>query len=308
MRIADYCDWVAIEKLSELCPDGDMVDVQTDGLGRSLKESVKSVLKKTYKTISKPIKSAARAHRKFQKRVFQKVAPERLQKYVSRLGKKGRGWLVKAGPFASLAANLLNFLIPGLGVAVSLAISAVVTAVKISDANKMKRHMKKAEKQAEKDVQAEVAEADKKAEEALNAAYDKGAELFVEDYGMTKEKFMALPMEEKSRFFNVVIYDQHTENMVNTGVTRDAFKKMPLAEQMEALANMAQALPGSPGTFDAEKIAKEAPPEGEAPADPSMAPTFAPTAFRDEVNPWIWVAAGVAVFGGAYFVYRKVKG
>lgn len=300
MRIADYCDWVAIEKLSELCPDGDMVDARADGLGISFK-SIKEKVKKTFKRHIAPIKKVVRAHRKFQKRVFQKVAPERLQKYVSRLGKKSRGWIVKAAPFVSIAAQLLNFIIPGLGVAVSLAVSAVATSIKISDANKAKRHMKKAEIKAEKEVQAEVAAADKKAEEALVAAYDKGAEFFKEEYDMTKEKFVALPLEGKSKFLNIVIYDQHAENMVNTGVTREAFQKMDLAQQSEALANMAQSLPNSPGKFDAEKIASETPE-----ALPGQ-PTYAPTTIGGEVNPWIWVAAGIVAAGGGYLLYRSLK-
>lgn len=168
-------------------------------------------------------------------------------------------WFMKAAPYLAIAAQLLNFVVPGLGVLVGFAISASSTALALSEAKKAKKAMAKAEAAADKEIAADQASADAEANKALDEAYSKAGLYFTTTYGMTDIKWAALSVEGKNKFLNVVIYDQHAKAMQAMGITRDAFQAMSVGEEQEALSKMAQQLPE----------AKAAQAAGQVPAPPT---------------------------------------
>lgn len=171
------------------------------------------------------------------------------KKVVRGVVKKVKRHFPKIAPFLSIAAQVLNLIVPGLGVAVSLAITAGNAALAVTQAKKAAKAAKKAETQAE--IQAE-AELTREAEESTLAAYEKGREHFEKEYGMTREKFTALPVEGRLKFFNLVLYDKNSERMRLMGVERSAFEKMSLDEQNQEISRMAAYLPGAPAPGEPE--------------------------------------------------------
>lgn len=324
MRVREHYDWLAIEAVEQIAPE-DILHTG-NGLGFSLRKTVKRVGTKIKEHAKRHItvaKTAVRAVRKTERRVWKKVAPKRLHEFTSRLGKKLRKHFPTYAPWLAIAAQALNFVIPGLGVAVSFAISATSTAMKLHAAKKAEIAMKKAEEQAEREVQAELDEANKKAEEAMMSAYDKGAPYFTEAYGMTRENFQALPMEGRLKFFNIVLYDQHADLMEKI-VPRDAFQKMTLEQQSNALAFMSQELEGAPTNYvppyespvepqpslairpEGVPFPEEAPlPEEEGEVSPPR-PTLAPTAVH-EASSWPLYLAGGILLVGAFFLVKAFK-
>lgn len=152
-------------------------------------------------------------------------------------------WFMKAAPYLSIAAQLLNFVVPGLGVLVGLAISASSMALSLVEAKKAKQAMAKAEDAANKEIAADQVAADAEANKALDAAYVKAGLYFTTTYGMTDVKWAALPVEGKNKFLNVVIWDQHAKAMQDMGSTRDTFQALSVGEQQELLSKMAEKLP-----------------------------------------------------------------
>lgn len=255
-------------------------------IGKKLKEAVRSVIK--------GVKNVVTLHRKVVRRVFKKVAPKRVQEFTSRLGKKAKRVFLKYAPWIAIAAQALNFLIPGLGILVGLAINAAAMAIQVHDARRAKKKVEKAQEAADIEASKAEKEADEKANVALMAAYDGGEKLFVDQYDMTRVKYQALSVEEKTRFLDAVIYDQHADLMEQLGVKRDDFQKMPIANQQQALAMMSQELESAPGTFTPEYE------EDALPGSPS-AKTISPFSSGDgNITPWI-VGGAVVVMAAFLF-------
>jgi len=242
MRISDACDSVAIDQiegnpllLSELSHE------ELGELGKSLWKKVRKAINpirmaKQYDPLTKAAIKYDPAARYLNKRVFTKQ------------------WFMKNSLYLSIAAQLLNFIVPGLGVLVSLAISASSLALSIVEGKKAKALAAKAEKASDAETAVAEADADRDANKALDEAYSKGGLYFTTAYGMTSDKWAALSVEGKNKFLNIVIFDQHATDMQKQGVGRDAFQAMSVGEQQEALSKMAQSLPGSPApTQDTSK-------------------------------------------------------
>jgi hypothetical protein len=234
MRVSDTYDAVAIDQLegldlylSKLTPE-EMAD-----LGFSFKSIVRKV-EDTFKKVHAPILNTrvGKAIRRIQADVVAHVRKVFTKK-----------WFMKAAPYLAIAAQILNFVVPGLGVLVSLAITASSTALSMVEAKKAQKAVAKAEAAANKEVAADQAAADVEANKALDDAYSKAGLYFTTTYGMTDIKWAALPVEGKNKFLNIVIYDQHAKAMQDMGVTRDAFQEMGVGEQQEALSKMAEKLP-----------------------------------------------------------------
>jgi len=167
-----------------------------------------------------------------------------LRKTVKKVGKKAKKGLVKAAPVLAIAAQALNFVVPGLGIAVGLALTTGVAALKAKDA---KKEMAKQEKAASQEEAAAVAaqevELSQQANQQMDAAYLKGEPFFAQRYGMTREKFTALPLEQKTKFLQGVIYDQQSGQLQTMGVSREKFLSLPVEEQNRVLAAVVQPFP-----------------------------------------------------------------
>lgn len=177
------------------------------GLGAS---GFKKALTKVRKVATAPFK----LHRKLTRKIFKKIAPKSFQGFVSRFGVKGKAAFIKAAPWIAIAAQILNF-IPGLGIAVSLAITAAATAIQLTAAGVEKAGAKKVMKKAEAAEDAEIRKLDEeikvernKADDAAVEAYDKGEEYFNANYGMDREAFKSLSMEDKAAFLTEAVVDK----------------------------------------------------------------------------------------------------
>ena len=240
MRISDICDSVAIDQIEGnplLLSDLSQEELGELGeLGKSLWKKVRKAsnpfrMAKEYDPLTKAAIKYDPAARYLNKRVFTKK------------------WFLANAKYLSLAAQVLNFIVPGLGVLVSFAISASALALSLVEAKKAKAMAAKAEKASDAEIAAAQVDADKDANKALDEAYVKGGLYFTTAYGMTNDNWSALSVEGKNKFLNVVLYDQHAPAMQKMGVTREAFQAMSAGEEQEALAKMAQNLPGSPGPY-----------------------------------------------------------
>jgi type II secretory pathway pseudopilin PulG len=239
MRISDVYDSVAIDQLEELHGYSGSVDLGMGDLGKSLFRKLAKYsplrLAKKYDPLTKALIKYDPATRYLTKRVFTKK------------------WFMKNSLYLSLAAQLLNFIVPGLGVLVALAISISSAALALSEAKKAKAMARKVETASDQASAADQAAADADANKALDAAYVKAGLYFTTTYGMTNDKWAALSVEGKNKFLNLVLFDQHASEIQKQNVTRDQFQAMSVGDEQGVLSKMAQNLPGSPGPF------KEAP-------------------------------------------------
>lgn len=164
---------------------------------------------------------------------------KRVAKKVKKAGrpvmKAVRKKFVKVAPVLAAASQLLNLVVPGLGVAVGVAISAGAAAMKIRQERKEEARLKKLSKEEEAAAAAEVAAAEKEAHESLDAAYAQGEGYFTERYGMSREKWSALSVEEKTRFLNGAVYDANRERLQAAGIARDQFTALSKEEQERIL-------------------------------------------------------------------------
>jgi hypothetical protein len=243
-----------------------------------------------------PLMSKVYAH---QKRVMKQFRKKVLPK------------LIKAAPWLAIAAEALNFVVPGLGVAIAMAITIAAAAYKLAEAKKAKAKIKKLTKDEEAKANVEIAQSDASADKATMDAYDKGAAYFQKSYNISRADFQSRPLDERIRLLNVAIYDQHTPAMVKMGVTRDAFAKMAVGDQADALAKMANALPGAPGKYVTPVIPPEEqePDMPEAPGSPVLLAEEDQDFDQEEISAIQWaltiggLAIGVALT--AYLIARK---
>jgi len=173
----------------------------------SLKGDLGISLRKTVKKVGKTAKGVVKKVGKGLKRVGKKIT------------KAAKKTLMKYGSVIALASQLLNFVVPGLGVAVSLAITAGSAAL---NARASVQASKKAGKAAEQEAAAAEADAKQKEDEAEKSAMDaylKGEEFFVREYDMTRERFEKLSLEEKLEFLAAVTadYDAHVAKLMEQG-------------------------------------------------------------------------------------------
>lgn len=170
--------------------------------------------------------------RKTIKRIGKKV-----QKTTKKVGAKAQKGFVKAAPVLAVAAQGLNFLIPGLGVAVGLAVSTGAAALKARQDKKAFEKEEKAEaKVAAAQAAAQEAELTKQTDAQAIDAFTKGEAYFTQTYGITKEQFLALPTSEKLKFMQGTVYDQVAPDLMAAGITREKFLSMPVDEQNRILA------------------------------------------------------------------------
>jgi phosphate/sulfate permease len=227
---------------------------QMGDLGFSFRKAFKKISAPFVKLIKMdPLMSRVYAH---QKRVMKKFRKKVLPK------------LIKAAPWLAIAAEALNFIVPGLGVAVALAITFAASAYKLDQAKKAKAKIKKLTKEEEAKADAEINQAESEADKATMSAYDKGADYFQKSYKITRADFQSRPIDERIRLLHIAIYDQHAPTMIKMGVTRDAFVKMTVDDQADALAKMANSIPAAaavPGKYVTPVVP---PPEPEMPEAP----------------------------------------
>lgn len=201
-----------------------------DGLGLNIGKSLKRIVKKPLEIHKKVAKGVGQ----FVKRQWKKDIA-RTKKFVGKYGK----WI-------ALAAQVLNF-IPGLGIAVGLAIAAAAAAIaaasQVINVKAAAAASKKAEDQANAEATAQTAKAAQdEATARMDEAYLKGQQYFTENYKMTPDKWQAMKYEEKSKFLNEVVYDQHAKEFTESGVTKDAFSKLSIEQQHELITKLGAAL------------------------------------------------------------------
>ena len=224
----------------------DVVLGELDDLGRSLKKTIKSYVKKI-KELPKKIAKSFKAIVKQPQRLlyaFPGVGPIG---HILKRNKKLRNKVFKnlkvAAPFLQVAASVLNLIIPGLGFAIALAIQAGVTAIDISAMQKAKKAFKREEEAAE----AEAAQANAEADKETMAAFDKGAKYILETYNVSREEFQSLSIEDRTKFLNLVVFDRHQKEIAeNLGVSRDQFAGMSVQEQIDVLALVGTSVPNAP--------------------------------------------------------------
>jgi len=157
-----------------------------------------------------------------------------VRKHIKKVGKVAKKAFMKAAPFLQIASLALNFIVPGLGVAVGLALSVASSALAAKEAQKA---AKEAEKGAEAEAAGqEAAQHEMQARVQMAAAYDKAPEFFQKKYGMSRANFTGLPLEDQMRFMNLALYDQHAPKFAAAGITREQFAAKPLEEQAELMA------------------------------------------------------------------------
>jgi len=203
------------------------------GLGLSIGKSLKRIVKKPVKMVKKTAKKVG----SFVKRQWKKDIA-RTKKFVGKYGK----WI-------ALAAQVLNF-IPGLGIAVGLAIAAAAAAIAAASQVITVKAAAKASAKAEDQANAEAtALAAKAAQDEANVqmdeAYLKGQQYFTDKYKMTPDKWKVMPYDQKSRFLNEVVFDQHAQVFETAGVTKDAFAKLTIEQQHELITKLGAALEGA---------------------------------------------------------------
>jgi len=197
--------------------------------GRQLGASLGKKVRKTVKRAGRGVKRIAKT------KAFQyAMAPFTAGMSIASVRKGAKKALVKYGPYVAIAAQALNLVVPGLGVAVGAAIAAGSTALQAKEA---KKQVKEAEKQA---LSAQAAETQAMADEQMNSAYTTGEKYFTEKYGMSRDKWTALPYDDKLKFVQNVVYDQNQEQMAAEGVTREQFMAMPVEEQNSIVAALGE--------------------------------------------------------------------
>lgn len=170
-----------------------------------------------------------------------------VRKHIKKVGRVAKKAFVKAAPFLQIASLPLNFVVPGLGVAVGLAISVGSKAIAAKEAEKTAR---KAENQAEAEAASqEAAQNEMQARVQMSAAYDKAPDFFQKNYGMSRTNFTGLPLEDQMKFMNLALYDQHAAKFAAAGITREQFAAKSLEEQSELMAQYGGG--ASPAVFQA---------------------------------------------------------
>lgn len=163
--------------------------------------------------------------------------------YTKRLVRKSEKAFVKAAPVLGVAAQALNLIVPGLGVAVGLAINVGAQALAAHDA---KKAYEKAEKEASAEERAEIEAARKEAQEVLDKlgpeadkatmdAFLKGEAYFTKTYRVTREEFQSWPLQTRYRFLMGSVYDLNKDKFAAKGVTREEFLSMPMDRQTQLL-------------------------------------------------------------------------
>jgi hypothetical protein len=241
-----------------------------DGLGISFKDRLKQAFQPTMQL-----------HR----RIVKKLPPP-IRRYMT------TKFFLKAAPFLSIAAQVLNLLVPGLGVLVSLAISAAATAIAMKQAKDAKRKMKKVSASEEAEIAKEEVVANAEANKALDKAYKSGEVYFTSAYQMTPDKWGKLSIEDKTRFLNIVIYDKNKPSMEEHGVSRDSFVAMTIPQQQDTLAKVASTLPGSPGPYVPDNSGVI-----------TSSGTIAPFETSSSINP-LFIAGGVGLVILGFFLLR----
>lgn len=206
------------------------------GLGFSIGKSLKRVVSKHVTVVKSVAKKTGTVVKKGAKQVGS---------FVKRQWKKDMGRLKKVigkyGTWIALAAQILNF-IPGLGIAVGLAISSAAAAITAASTVINMKAAAKAAGKAEDQATIEAAKmAQQEAEAAQDEAYLKGEQYFSEKYQMTADKWQKLTYEQKARFLNEVVFDQHAALFEESGVTKDAFTKLTIEQQQDMIAKLGAA-------------------------------------------------------------------
>lgn len=199
-------------------PEYVRLDALDDPLGVSLRKQVRKTVKgvkEAPKRLAKQVKSA--------------------KKSATRFGKTAKKEFVQMAPVLAVAAQGLNFLVPGLGVAVGSALVAGAKALQVKEAQKA---AKAEDKKAQEEAAKQEAVAKKATDDAAVTAYVQGETFFAQNYGMTKEKFQALSTDDKMRFLNVVVYDQNSDHFQQLGISREMFAELALDEQAVAIASL----------------------------------------------------------------------
>lgn len=223
---------IEVEGIDEVAfRENDLIDRQ---LGFSLRKSVKRIGSKVKERTSRVVKKVKKGAKSVGKKV---------KEVAKRVGRKAKKAFVKAAPVLGIVAQALNFVVPGLGVAVGLAINVGAQAIAAHDA---KKAYEKAEKEATAAERAELEAARKEAEEALTElgpeadkatmdAFIKGEAYFAKKYGITREQFQSLPLNGRYQFLMGSVYDLNIDKFMAKGVTREQFLAMPVESQTKLL-------------------------------------------------------------------------
>ncbi len=182
-----------------------------------------------FKRLGRKVKSGV-------KRVGRKV-----RKFTSRVVRKHKKVFTRYGGYIAMAAQALNFVVPGLGAAVGAAVGTAHKAMVTRQQKKEIEEMEKADRAAMAQEEAALAKEEAALWEQANAeadkAYDKGEALFSSaPYFMTRDKWAKLTAEDKIRFLNTAVYDADADKLQKMGVTREMFLAMTPEEQAEILA------------------------------------------------------------------------
>ncbi len=204
-------------------------------------------------------------------------------------------------PVMATVAQAVNLVIPGLGVAIGAAIMTTTKLLAVQEAKKI------AEKQKKLDAAEEAAWAaeeqrlgDQAMKEALEA-YIVGETYFTVRFGVTREEFEAMDLDDRIRTLDRAIYDMNRDDFNKIGVTEEQFLSMGIGEQEKVLALLpaAQLDPNAYlMTEDGQELIK-------AHGDPELIKqyvdpyekTIAPLYRPDEV-PW----TTLAIIGGSVLV------
>ena len=225
------------------------------------------------------LKEAFQPTMQLHRRIVKKL-PKPLQRVMS------TKFFLKAAPFLSIAAEVLNLVVPGLGVLVSLAINAAATAISLAEAKKAKDKFRKASAAEDAKDAADIKKANAEANASLDKAYQGGQTYFIAAYQMTPDSWKKLTVDKKTKFLNLVMFDQHKDVMDSLGVDRTAFQALTVAQQQDVLAKAVSTLPSAPGPYVS--------PPPETPAQIAQGGgTIAP--FMGISNPMIYVAGGLGL-------------
>jgi hypothetical protein len=173
----------------------------------------------------------------------------KLSQFTKKVGKSTKKGFIKAAPILGVAAQALNFIVPGLGAAVGLAINLGAQAL---SAQEQKKVLEKEAKEEERRRSAEEAErATQEAERAMTAAFMKGEPYFVSRYGVTLERFQSMTLKDRYLFLMGVVYDLNAEKFTSRGVSKERFLEMEVSDQ----ANLLDQINRESGLLTAEEAA-----------------------------------------------------
>lgn len=208
-------------------------------LGRSLKDSIKSIVRKVTNPVKKVVKKVVSVKRD----IFKKIAPKRLENFVSRTGKKAKKHFPKYAPYLAAVAQVLNF-IPGLGVAVGLAITAGAAAIQIAgvaievnEAKKAMDHMEEADVKEIERLDAEALAEERKAKQAAIDAFIAGESYFTEKYGITRAQFEVMELPDMMAFLEKAVTD----------LSPEAAQRVAAEDAAAAQAESVSVIPPTPG-------------------------------------------------------------